>query len=251
MEEIKLAGGIGCNVKMASESTVAPKFERERNKSLQLQHSSNDAYEARIKKSLHYERSLTGKAHEYGSSNDGSSTCCLPKATPYELYEDHNKFEKSKRETPSHGSRSPSYDSFYSQSSERYSQQRSTRDKYDRRGSNYPPSYKDYDSRSTLTSKSQEATRNDYNCVLESRRRYGNRPSEKHCTDSRRQDMFEDRYEPSRSFESSDTSYEGASGGSHNQRTQTHHSLKNDSEHYDAQQKSSSNISGHNRDHHK
>lgn len=258
MEEIKLAGGIGCNVKMASESTFVPKFECERNKGLELQCSSNDAYKARFKKSLHYAGSLTEKTHKYDSSNDGSSITCLRKAhlaTRYELSEDQHKFEKSKREISNHRSRSPSYHSGYSHSSDRYSQQmdrtnwRPARDKYDVRSANYSPSYKDYDNRSTLTSRSQEATRYGYNCT--SRRRYGGRASEKQWTDSSRLDMLEDRYDPSRSSDGSDTFYEGDSGGSHYLRPQNPHSLKNNNEHHDTQQKSSPHISGHNQDHYK
>ncbi|XP_020572265.1 U11/U12 small nuclear ribonucleoprotein 48 kDa protein [Phalaenopsis equestris] len=232
MEEIYLAGGIGCNVKMASENTFLPKFESERSKGLELRCSSNDAYEAKMMKE---------KTHEHDSLNDGSSTGSLRKApheTRYEFYDDQHKLEKTKRETLNYRSRSPSYHSGYSHSRDRYSEQtdqtnwRSTRDKYERRGSNYMSSYKDYDNRSTLTSKSHEATRFEYNCTLQSRRRCGSRASEKQRTDSSRVDMFEDRYEPSRSYDSSDTFYEVDSGGSHYLQPQKPVSLKNDSEHH-------------------
>ncbi|KAI0492633.1 hypothetical protein KFK09_026909 [Dendrobium nobile] len=224
MEEIKLAGGIGCNVKMATEIAVVPKFDSERNKDLELQYSSNDAYENRMKKPLHRAGSLVEKTSEYDSSIDGSSNSCLSKAhheTRYELYEDQHKFEKTKQETLKYRSGSPSCRSGYSHSSERNSHKmdrinwRPARDKNDGRGSDYPSRYKDYDSRSNLTSKSQEATRYEYSSSLESKKRYGSRDSEKQWTDSSRHDMFEDRYEPTRSYDSSDTFYDGSSGGSH------------------------------------
>lgn len=250
-EEIKQAGGIGCNVKIASESTLDSKFEHDRIKDFELQCSGNTAYESTIKNSAH----LSVTTLECDSSNDGSSISCSKShlISRNEHYEEQHKLDKSKKDTPSFRSRSSSYHSDYFCSSERYSQQKDrnnlspSRDKYDRRGSGHSSSYKDYDSRSTLTSKSREARKYEFNCTPESRN-YSSKASEKHWVNSTVKGMFEDRYEPSRSIDNCDTFYEGHSEISHSLESPKPHRIRNDIEHHDGRKKACRNNSGQNKD---
>ncbi|KAG0492835.1 hypothetical protein HPP92_006233 [Vanilla planifolia] len=215
MEEIKQAGGIGCNVKSSSDSTFSP--------------SINETLETRTKNSPHYVDCKSEKVHGYDSATDVSMISCMQKPLQkptYERYEDQHNLKRSKSDMKRYRSKSPTYYSDNSRSREGHSYtkhqsiKRSSKEKLGVYDSH--PRYRNHSNREIAASKYELDAKYDVHYVKEYRRN-GNRSSERKLHQPTGQDVFDDRYQPSPSEDIYETDDDDLSEGSNYARSQKLH----------------------------
>ncbi|PKA59653.1 hypothetical protein AXF42_Ash020254 [Apostasia shenzhenica] len=224
MEEIKQAGGIGCNVKVASDSVLFPKIHSDSINDSEFRSSKNYATDTRISKSLHSSSNMAAKAHEEYSVNNESSFNHSSQKSHYERLEHKDGFKKKKLEIDeSCRFRSLSF-SDDTCSGEGYPQkdQKSFREKRDSRGLDYSSRHSSHRSRFSLIPNSQELTKYEHNYSRRPRVRHGRTAHE--SFDSTGYDVFEDRYDPSCTYDGGDDFYENISVGSNYVRSEKHYS---------------------------
>ncbi|KAJ6850106.1 U11/U12 small nuclear ribonucleoprotein 48 kDa protein isoform X2 [Iris pallida] len=275
MEEIKEAGGIGCNVK--STDTVLSSYQC--NSQTDTNTNIHDPQKIRLDASeistLGYRKPLHSE-YNFTSRKDGNHySNIVSKTTPdsqdpqhlhghglSELREDPKKSRHNSEKPYGYGypsvHRSPSHPYDRDTHLDRHAHQNregdkeTLRTKYDKKGSSDSYRYMDQESRSTLTSKyARETSREGRSYTSKCRSNNKGSVSESSLSGSASQDGFEDRYDPSKPYDAYDTTSDDVSVASNYLRSEKHHGATNDAKYTDEQLRHVHSSQRHRRDHYK
>ncbi|KAL6000655.1 hypothetical protein ACLOJK_024356 [Asimina triloba] len=219
MEEIKQAGGIGCSAKGAHEPVSGSDFDRtstaamlkgSRQHSVETYRSHADVYQRQVDTGCGTTSNRLVDARtveKLGTSN------VLKDVQLYQTYEHHassnpREYHKRSVSKDSHNkeyrSRSPHSYRGHSKSYEWHGHQREddikgVANKYERNGSFSSHGSKDWDNQSSLVAR--DSTMSKHDRMPDGKDRQGHRKHQKHKSDTVTQGNFDDRYDPSGSYD--------------------------------------------------
>ncbi|CAL9085148.1 unnamed protein product [Musa acuminata var. zebrina] len=220
MEEIKQAGGIGCNVKLSADAAIFPVNHDSQNDAIsdlcKLQTSDLDDPDAR--RNTRHKESLDGDAIHSHRSNVNKDFLKSHSKLKYEQHEHWEDQDKSMHERwKNYGSSSSSSHKSLASSRDRIAHEKEhgaavpPSSKYDSMNSGYFSRSRDHINQSTLTSKS---SRREYDHISQDKSKERDRTFGRHRSESVTQDTFEDRYNPSDSYDDYHATYSNVSADS-------------------------------------
>ncbi|XP_072979615.1 U11/U12 small nuclear ribonucleoprotein 48 kDa protein isoform X1 [Typha angustifolia] len=254
MEEIKQAGGIGCHVKIAEDIAPKPfKYNYERDNISDIHELRDGRYDPfdTVRSSPGYSKSINAVV----SKRDTSENHDMPRSLWKSRYDHCEHQEEHDRNEPEgrkiYTSRSSishrSYSHTYEQDTHKEQNKVTTlRSRHERSDSDSHSRSEDHKSRSSLTPKSYKKG---YSYASRGENEEKARACESHRSESVTQSAFEDRYNPTGSYDEYDSSYDSSSVGSYCVRSHKSDNLRKNEIYSDELRRTDNSTRRHKRDH--